>query len=195
MISVKEKEATFKEELELIFDDTIREFTRLCVIFSPDYFFEDCPASTSGKYHPIDELGPDGTIIHTKKVVTVAYELCRAMECEHNRDEILAACIIHDLRKKGKVSTTGHTLKEHPNLAAELVEEVQSDTQMLSNKSFKIIKNSVGYHYGQWGTDPWVKPLTEYTLEEQCVFLSDYIASKKCFSVNYRRGIHNGIGL
>lgn len=195
MISTEEKEVVFKEELDLIFDDTIKEFTRLCIIFAPDYFFEDCPASTSGKYHPIDELGHDGTMIHTKKVVTVAYDLCRALDCEHHRDEIIAACIIHDLRKKGEGNTTGHTVKEHPGLAAKLVEQVQRDTQLLDEGSFNIIRSSVGYHYGPWSVAPWLKPMAQFTPEEECVYLSDYIASKKIISVNYRRGIHNGIGI
>jgi len=188
MVKTKVKEETFKEELALIFDESIKEFTRLCVISAPDYFFLDCPASTSGKYHPLDELGHDGTIIHTKKVVTVAYELCRGLDCEHSRDEIIAACIIHDLRKKGEKDSTGHTLKNHPDLGAKLIEQVQLETGILTDKSYGIIKNCVGYHYGPWSTKPWVKSLKLYTPEEMCVYESDYIASKRCVAVNYRRG-------
>jgi len=32
MVSIEEKAATFAAELRLIFDDDIREFTRLCVV-------------------------------------------------------------------------------------------------------------------------------------------------------------------
>ncbi len=96
MVTIEEKSKTFEDELKLIFDDDVREFTRLCVVTAPNYFFTDCPASSTGKYHPISELGPDGTMLHTKKVFTVAYELCRGLDCEQSRDEILSACIIHD---------------------------------------------------------------------------------------------------
>lgn len=186
MISVEEKEQVFGKELELIFDKKVREFTRLCILSAPDYFFVDCPASSTGKYHPLNELGPDGTIIHTKKVFTTAYELCRGLECEHNRDLILAACIIHDLVKQGW-SRSGHTHKMHPEFGAQLVSNVQKDTQILSEQAFTIVRNCVGYHYGPWSYGDWKKSLEDYTPEELCVYLSDYIASKRCVEVSYRR--------
>lgn len=187
MLSIEDKEKVFEKELQLIFNEGIREFTRLCIVSAPDYFFLDCPASSTGKYHPLSELGPDGTMIHTKKVFTVAYELCRGLGCEDSRDEILAACLIHDLVKQGW-TRSGHTIKTHPRLGAELVEKVQTDTQMLEEKQYKTIKNCVGYHYGPWSIPPWKKALKEYTSEELCVYMSDYIASKRCVDVDYRRG-------
>lgn len=186
MLSLKEKEVVFKEELKLIFDRNIREFTRLCVISAPDYFFTDCPASSSGKYHPLDELGWDGTILHTKKVFTVAYELCRGLGCEDSRDEILSACIIHDLRKQG-LKRSGHTTKNHPDLGAKLVEEVYDATKIIEEDSYETIRDAVGYHYGLWSVRPWIKPLSDYTMEELCVYQSDYTASKRCIDVKYKR--------
>jgi len=182
----KEKVKTFEPEIELIFDNTIREFTKLCLVSAPDYFFEDCPASTSGKYHPLDELGADGTIIHTKKVVTIAYELSRGLSCEHSRDEIISASIIHDLCKQGW-NKTGHTHKWHPKFGAELVSAVQDATGILSEKTYLIIRNCVGYHYGPWSSREWKKPLEDFTPEEMAVYLADYIASKRCLTVDYRR--------
>jgi len=186
MVDENLKSSVFKEQLDLIFDETIREFTRLCICAAPDYFFTDCPASSTGKFHPIDELGADGTILHTKKVFTVAYQLCRGLVCESSRDEILAACLIHDLRKQG-MKKSGHTAKNHPALAADLVKEVQDATQMLSNKSYQIIRNACGYHYGPWSSKIWFKELDTYTSEELTVYLSDYIASKREIHVDHRR--------
>jgi hypothetical protein len=188
MIDEKVKSAVFADQLELIFNETIREFTRLCMCAAPDYFFIDCPASSSGKFHPIDELGADGTILHTKKVFTVAYQLSRGLGCESSRDEILAACLIHDLRKQG-LKKTGHTAKNHPSLAAKLVEEVQAATQMLTDKSYNIIRNACGYHYGPWSSKEWLKDLDKYTREELTVYLSDYIASKREIHVDHRRDV------
>ncbi|HLD90970.1 MAG TPA: HD domain-containing protein [Patescibacteria group bacterium] len=185
-ITPEEKAAVFEQELALIFDPSVREFTRLCIMSAPDYVFLDCPASSTGKFHPISELGPDGTILHTKKVFTVAYDLCRGLGCEDRRDEILSACIIHDLRKQGLVKS-GHTSKAHPKLGADLTAEVQEATQILEEDSFNIIRKSVGYHYGPWSTGEWLKPLSDYTPEELCVYMSDYIASKKTIEVYYKR--------
>ena len=186
MVSLEERTKIFEKELELIFDKSVREFARLCLIKAPDYYFVDCPASSTGKYHPLNELGPDGTIIHTKKVVTLAYELCRGLGCEDRRDEILCACIVHDLVKQGW-ERSGHTHKMHPLFAADLVEEIQRDTQLLKDDSFHIIQNCVKFHYGLWTHSSYVKELAKYTPEELTVYLADYVASKRCVEVNYRR--------
>ncbi len=177
-ITPEKKIETFQSELDLIFDAKIRTFTEVCLMVSPDYVFYDCAASTSGKYHPLDELCGQGTIIHTKRVVTIGYDLARGLGCDPNRDLVISACILHDLRKQG-VEKSGHTVKWHPDLAAKLVDEVHKDTKIISNKEYTIIKNCVGYHYGPWSIKPWSKPLDKYTPEEMCVYLSDYIASKK----------------
>ncbi len=179
-----DKVDTFKEELDLIFDKNIKAFTEVCLLMAPDYFFIDCPASSTGKYHPIDEISWDGCIIHTKRVITVAFDLCRGLGCENNRDAIISACIIHDLRKQG-IEKSGHTVKTHPDLAAKLVEEVNKDTQFLNETTYTIIRNAVGYHYGIWSELKWRKPLSEYTPEELCVYISDYTASKKSVQVAY----------
>jgi len=184
-VSHEERLAFFELELNLIYDPSIREFTSLCLMAAPEYFFVDCPASSSGKYHPLDELGWDGTIVHTRKVASVAYDLCRGLGCEDNRDLIISACIIHDLRKQGVTSERGHTVKHHPHLASELVTEVHYDTQILSEPQFEMVRTCCGYHYGPWSINPWRKPLTEFTQEELCVYLSDYIASRKSNTINY----------
>lgn len=186
MLDEKFKSEVFAEQLNMIFDETIREFTRLCICAAPDYIFTDCPASSTGKFHPIDELAGDGNIIHTKKIFTLAYELCRGLECEGKRDEILAACLIHDLRKQG-LTKSGHTTKSHPALAAALVKEVQDATQMLSKESYEIIRNACGYHYGPWSVKEWKKDLDKYTREELTVYLADYVASKRVVHVDHKR--------
>jgi hypothetical protein len=186
-ITAEEKVKHFEQELNRIFDKKIREFARLSIIYAPDYIFVDCPSSSGGKYHPIDELGVDGTIIHTKKVFTMAYEMVKAMDCEDNRDLVLAAALIHDLRKKGKFSTTGHTLKDHANQAAELVDEVQDATQLLTETQYTMLRNCVGFHYGPWSKKPWQKPMDKYTKEELVLYMSDFVVSKRFIRTDYRR--------
>ena len=185
-ISNEKRVEMFQKELNLIYDEGIREFTKLVLTQLPAYFFLDCPSSSSGRYHPLDELGADGVIIHTKRVFTVAYELCRGLGAEQNRDEILSAAILHDGLKQGK-SKTGHTVKNHPGVAADLIRVVYEATQMISNESYIIIRNCVGYHYGPWSISPWSKSLAMYTPSESTLYISDYIASKRCIAVDYRR--------
>lgn len=185
-ILTKEKVEHFAPELERIYDNKIREFTKLCLTLAPDYIFKDCPSSSSGKYHPIDELSPDGTIIHVRKVFTMAYEMVKAMDCEENRDLVLSATIVHDLRKQGR-KHSGHTVKNHAALAADLVDEVQEATQLLTNDQHRIIRNCVGFHYGPWSEDPWKKSMDDYTREELVVYLSDFTVSKRFIKTDYRR--------
>ena len=186
-LTIEEKVEHFAPELRLIFDKRVREFTRLCIGQAPEYFFTDCPSSTTGKFHPLDELTADGVVIHTKKVFTMVYEMVKALDCEHNRDLVLASALIHDLRKQG-LTKSGHTdMQRHCDYAAQLVTEVQDATQLLSDKQYSIVRNCVGYHLGPWSNNPWKKPMAEYTPEELTLFLSDFTVSKRFVSVDYRR--------
>lgn len=186
-LSEEEKVAHFQQELERIYDKKVREFTRLCIAYAPDYIFVDCPSSSSGKYHPIDELAPDGTIIHVKKVFTMAYEIVKGLACEDRRDIVLAATLVHDLRKKGPGDGFAHTVKDHPNHAANLVDEVQEATQLLTEEQHTMLRNCVGYHYGPWGEGKWCKPMEEYTMEEMALYMSDFVVSKRFIKTDYRR--------
>lgn len=186
-ITAEEKVEYFQEELDRIYDHKIKEFARLCIAYAPDYIFEDCPSSSSGKYHPVDELSPDGTIIHIKKVFTMAYELVKGLDCESNRDIVVTAALVHDLRKKGPDNRTGHTLKDHPAHAAKLVDEVQEATQLLTKEQYQMLRNCVGYHYGPWGEEPWKKPMDTYTKEELALYVSDFVVSKRFIKTDYRR--------
>lgn len=188
-MNFEEKEKVFEEQLNLISDNRIKQFTKLCIGTAPDYFFTDCPASSSGKYHPLDELSWDGVIVHTKRVFVVGYTLSRGLDIEGNRDLILSACLIHDLLKQGTYRS-GHTVKHHPRLAAELVEEIQRDTQLLEDNEYNIIYNSVALHYGPWSVKNVKKPMSEYTMEELCVYMADYIASKKFIDVKYKGDVY-----
>jgi len=179
----------FNEQLELISDFSIREFTRLCIMSAPDYFFTDCPASSSGKHHPLDELSWDGCIVHTKKVFVVGYTLSRGLDIEADRDCILGACLIHDLVKQG-VKKTGFTVKNHPKLAADLVANIQANTQLLDKAVYDNIYNGVLLHYGPWSTKAVKKPMSDYSLVELCVYMSDYVASKKFITVAYKGDIY-----
>jgi len=192
-ITAEEKVAAFEEELIRIYDKKVREFTKLCIIQSPDYFYVDCPSSSTGKYHPLDELGAEGTLIHTKKVFTMAYEMVKGLSCEHSRDIVLAACIVHDLRKQG-YEKGGHTnMRKHNGWAAELVDEVQEATQLLTVEQHVMLRNCVGYHIGPWSYEPWKKPLSEYTPEELAVYISDFTVSKRFVQVDYQR--RPGLGI
>jgi HD superfamily phosphohydrolase YqeK len=189
----EERVLLFKEELSLISSKVVREFVKAVLEAAPDYVFWDCPSSSSGKFHPLDELAGDGTVIHTRKVFAVAYELSRGLDCEKNRDFVIAAALIHDLAKQS-LKKTGHTVRTHPQIAADLVADVYKEKfkDKIDRDSVVIIYNCVKYHYGLWTEESVRKSLKEYTPEELCLYLSDYIASKRFVKVDYLR--RNGLG-
>lgn len=192
-MELKERLNLFKEELNLINKKDIREFVKACISASPDYIFEDCPSSSSGKFHPIDELGGDGTVLHTRKVFAVAYELSRALGCEHHRDEVCAAALLHDMAKQ-TLEKTGHTAKDHPQIMAKLVAAIYNNDfkGKLSKESANMIYYAVFHHYGPWTEASVKKNLKKYTQEELTVYLSDYISSKRFVKVDYIR--RDGLG-
>jgi 23S rRNA maturation-related 3'-5' exoribonuclease YhaM len=177
----------FKDELVLISRPEIRELVKECIRRVPDYVFDDCPSSY-GPYHPIEELGADGTILHTKKVFALAYELSRGLGCEESRDEVCAAALLHDLLKQGK-EKGGYTAKEHPQIMAELISEVYKEKfkDKLDRESALKIYYGVFYHYGPWTKHDVRKPITEYTMEELSVYIADYISSKRFVHVDSER--------
>lgn len=184
-MNIEERLELFKPELEAIVDDRLKEFAKLCLATAPEYIFTDCPASTTGKHHPLNEIGWDGTIIHTKKVFNLGYAISRALDIEDKRDLVLCACLIHDLVKKGWEGGQW-TKKNHPQLGAELVDIVQRDTQLLSDDEYSTIRSCVFYHYGPWTTKASAKPMSDFSLEELCVYISDYVAAKRFVEVQYR---------
>jgi isopentenyldiphosphate isomerase len=128
---------------------------------------------------------------------------------EEKRDILSASAIVHDLRKQG-YTRTGHTKKNHPQYAAELVDEVQNATMLLTDEEYSIIRNCVGFHYGPWSVSPWIKKIEDYTMEELVVYgpwsvspwikkiedytmeelvvyIADYVAAKRCVNVDYKR--------
>jgi len=179
-MELKERLAYFKNELKLIGSKSVKDFVKECIKQTPDYVFENCPSSSSGKYHPIEELGADGTILHTRKVAIIAYEYSRALACDNNKDVIVAAAVLHDLAKQG-LQSNGHTVKDHPQIMAEFMKNIYLNkfTDTLSQKDFDIMYNSVFNHYGPWTDKRYVKNMSDYSLEELCVYLADYISSKR----------------
>jgi hypothetical protein len=79
----------------------------------PDYFWKN-PSSSSGKYHPNDERGMFGLVLHTCRVTKITSELCIAAEITGiDRDHMLFAAIIHDAYKYGEAPGGYHTVKNH----------------------------------------------------------------------------------
>jgi hypothetical protein len=175
----EDKLAYFDEELLLINDQRIREFTAQVLCKAPDYFWE-VPSSSSGRYHPPDDLGKQGLLRHVKRVVWTAYDLLDGLDILGlDRDVVISAAIIHDCVKNGDPDT-GHTVPEHPLLVKPLMERAVA-ISYCEPGVFGAIETAVRYHYGPWSVLQARIPIIAYTPSALCVYIADYITSRNWF--------------
>lgn len=172
----------FEVELEEFRNPYIRTFTMACIAEMPDYFFLK-PSTSTGKYHPADERGHYGLVLHTKRVFSILQALFRMDEyssiSETNKEYLMAAALLHDCMKYGDPEhPSTHTVFEHPMLAGKFVIEIAKKHDY--TPSAEIIAHYIYSHSGQWCTSPYSlvvlpKPTT---IEEKVLHLADYMASK-----------------
>ena len=179
------KSDCFREELDLIRDDILRDFIREFLDkFVPDYFYV-VPASSSGKYHPQYALGEGGLVRHTKACVVIAKELLQLEQFNKlNRDEVISALIIHDTFKQGL--DKGHTIFEHPVFSSKAIILFAKEYHPEMLEVARSISKLVISHMGQWSTSVrsniiLPKPQTE---SEKFVHMCDYLASRKNITVD-----------
>jgi len=132
----------------------------------PDYFWTK-PSSSTGKYHPFDERGKFGLVLHTCRVTKVTDDLCMAAQVTgKERDNLICAAILHDAAKYGDPSKQlTHTTKDHSNLVEKFIPGVPGDI-------IRIIRT----HDGQWSVNPseW-KNASE---SQRLLHYADYITSR-----------------
>jgi hypothetical protein len=175
------------EEIELISDDSIRSFVR-AILLKADHFW-NIPSSFSGKYHPADEHGQGGNVLHTKRVVRIANVMGDSYTLStEERDIVLAACLLHDVCKgvQDKDDDACRYDPMHPYTVGKLVEKCQKEDKNFANESMSStlfvseetvhsILRLVRCHLGPWSPIPETFPITYL---DYIVHLSDNIASK-----------------
>lgn len=164
----------------------IRMMVDRCAI--PDYFYQ-VPSSSSGKYHPEDELEPGGLVLHTIKCVRVAETMARMYQLTKDELELAkTALLLHDTCKNGLTHDSGHTEFAHPLFAAEnlLIEMSKEKHNKYFNRDVRKVAKLIRPHMGQWNTNEHepdiILPLPKTKLEK-FVHECDYIASRKEFII------------
>ena len=176
---LNEKIKMLSKELVLIKDFSIKKFVIECLDEAPDYIFKNCPSSSTGKYHALDEFSSLGNILHTKRVVSDCGVMASAFSLENkDKDLVIASSILHDMVKQG-FEQTGHTVNDHAALGAQLVEKVYKTTKSkIKNKDYEIIRGCVFFHNGIWTPKPDNIPINQFTTHQLCVHMADYSATK-----------------
>jgi 23S rRNA maturation-related 3'-5' exoribonuclease YhaM len=170
----------FEEELKLIEDTLIREFTRKCLEKAPKYFWT-IPSSSTGKHHPSDENCIGGCIIHVRKTVKIVEDLCREHDVSGiDRDCVISAAIMHDLCKSGYPNDLGYTVSGHGALWQQVANQAVKFYEFLNNKNYATIGRLIASHMGRFD----IPYIDGGDVLLQILQTSDYIASRKYLSVN-----------
>ena len=180
----KEKVSKFNKEISYIKNSDVKKLTKEVLKNADDWFFIE-PASSSGKYHPEFALGPGGLVMHTKAVVYFLNELFRSEMYnidEYHQDLLYISAIAHDIKKYGESSNTGHTVKNHPELASKYVDTINKEKgNILKNKDIDFIKDCINKHMGIWGD---VKPKNE---SEKILHIADLLASRREIDIKFTK--------
>jgi hypothetical protein len=185
-----EKNELFKQEVALISDERIKEFTQEAIGLIPDYIFT-IPASSTGKYHPAYALGEGGLLRHIKAAVRIAYalfgnETVTGKFSSWQKDIIISALILHDGTKSG-VTKTDYTVANHASLMADYLRVKMKVHGDRYDSLVEEISPLIASHMGQWNTDrdgAVVSPRPE-TAMERFVHMVDYLASRKFIEINF----------
>lgn len=178
----------FASQISAIKNPAIKTLVLTVLQRVPQRFFVE-PASSSGKYHSPMECGKFGLVYHTKMLVKWANELLNLEmydELRAFRDEIYAACLLHDCIKFGFDEENKWTVYDHPNLAADFVMRIALDLGTVDKDSINRICGAIRSHSGQWNCDKYgneimPKPATNF---ERFVHLCDYCASRSWVDVS-----------
>lgn len=151
-LTLAEKKKFFKDEILMIRNTGMQKFLIEILKEFPDYFFNDCSASPSGKYHSARLRQPDGTYVHTRLIVRLVVQLARMIDLDINRTEaLIVAAVCHDMYKQG-LEKSGKTVSNHPDLAVKAVKKVyHANEDIIPFHLYILIVDSMKYHYGRWG--------------------------------------------
>lgn len=155
---------------EHIPDPVVRAFTLYVFSQTPWAFWQK--PSSAGKYHPKDEHGYEGLLLHTTRVVNVGLVICESAEGRLDPNIILPACFLHDICRYGmgivhEGTDEQYSVKEHPELAARLIRRLGNG----SGQFVDDIADAVETHTGRWGK---IAPRNE---TEWAVHYADCIAA------------------
>jgi len=161
----------FKEELSLIQDREVLDLIEALLVFTPSYFWR-IKGSTTGKYHPEDENKPGGKVLHVKRAVHVAKELCHMENIlSPRKDMLLGAMILHDMFCQGLEDNKDFTDMAHPYYVR------QVSPQLANMKYYNHVTEIIEGHMGRWSSNE-----TPIIYDSQLVKLgqiADYISSKR----------------
>ncbi len=146
----------FKTEIDSFKTEKIKAFVMKLLERCSDMNATE-PASSTGKYHPVSDLGYRGLVRHSKMVARLTEIMCRSIPLYDNdldHDIIMAAALVHDMgkfdEKFGKHSCSGHPLYLY-----DIIEELNTD----KDPDIHRLATDVATHMSRWND------ISKYPLE------------------------------
>lgn len=165
-------------EVAQIDDYNIRDFVKM-TLDTVDPIHRIKPASSTGKYHPKYASGEGGLIRHIKVTVRNVIELIRATPAvESEKDELIAAAILHDMWKYPEGRDHEFTAFDHPALGG----------QWCKDHGFDTIGRLIAAHQGIWTTSrqmPGFENEQPRKFDEWILHFADYFASRAYFACDF----------
>lgn len=151
----------FANELALIKDIDLRNHVVNIIKICPDYILR-IPSSSTGKYHPPDEVGNElGMTVHIKRICALAPEMVRKSKEEvyPETNYLVAGALLHDIFKNGNaedgVPKSKWTDKKHPQYIFQTILDYVADNKIdgaLKEKLLRVAKVCL-FHEGRWTTE------------------------------------------
>jgi hypothetical protein len=153
------------------------------------------PASSSGKYHPVHDLGEGGLIRHTKVTCRLIKTIMRMWPQYDGLDWDIPwiSLILHDCAKYTKMDQE-HSHQDHPLLIAEKIRKFKPisqegwfiDYKELSESLEKIAKNCET-HMSRWSEDNYGNKVGEKpkNMENAFCAIADMISAQKYFEAKF----------
>ncbi len=133
-----------EQEINEIKDENLKDLIEKVMHATPDWYCK-MPSSTSGSFHPIDELGPGGKIIHHKKVFRLADEAVERYGIKEYEYEVLkSACLIHDM------PFCFYWDKEQNRYRTDPLHPFRNSFFCSKHCSDSILVSAIYYHMGRW---------------------------------------------
>ena len=180
------------EEIDKLQDIENRRFASYLIDKVPEYFFS-VPASSSGKYHPQNDLGEGGLVRHSISVVRMLEHLTEPegyFDFDEEQFELLKiAALFHDCMKSGtqeEYENNKQTKFLHPLYAANFIMTVAIECGYPYEKAL-FIYNAIISHMGQWNTrnDTMGKLPKPMTPGQKVLHLADFLASRKDINMDF----------
>jgi len=163
----------------LIKDQWLVNYCKTLFTLAPEYFWT-IEASITKKHHPPDDVSFAGLVHHTKKVTYMGIELVEAMSIGDTKDEVIAACLFHDIVKYGSSDIVNPTnsyawFQQHDIHGAEFF--LRSCEIKPIPEKVQVIANAIEKHNGRWSkTSPsnkleWTVHFADYTMSRNKVVM------------------------